>query len=154
MPLFWPKSRKQWILSVVAVLGGCALLLGMVMGKVEHDAEFVARVDVCEEDRKGCEDAKRQYEEMAARQKKRCDERMEQWDKERETLTEAVKRCPCCEGGCTKELLHKEYLLQSQATYYKKHLKKVCGVRRPPDPDEKELVNFMKEIEEEEEEVF
>ena len=109
---------------------------------------------ICDVETQSLDDARRQYEEMTARQKKRCDERMEQWDKERAVLEAIVEKGPCCEGGCVEELVYKDYLLQSQATYYKKHLKKVCGVRRPPDPDEKELVNFMKEIEEEEEEVF
>jgi len=133
------------------------LMVTLVVGAISGGDEGMGdpdEFDFCAEEKKACEESKLLYEEMRQRQKKRCDDRIEQWEKERETLTEAVKRCPCCEGGCTKELLHKEYLLQSQATYYKKHLKNVCGVKRPPDPDEKELEKFMKEIEEEEEEMF
>ena len=146
-----PRGRLHWGISIGIF---CLIVIVIVVGALSEKSEDEQAVDLCAEERKACEESRIRYEEMSARQKKRCDERIEQWDKERETLTEAVKRCPCCEGGCTKELVYKDFLYQAQGTYYKKHLKKVCGVRRPPDPDEKELVNFMKEIEEEEEEVF
>jgi hypothetical protein len=147
----FPRGRLHWGISIV-IFG--LILVVIIVGALSEKPDVEQPVDLCAEERKACEESRVLYEEMRERQKERCDERFAQWKKERETLTEAVKRCPCCEGGCTKELLHKEYLLQSQATYYKKHLKKVCGVKRPPDPDEKELTKFMKEIEEEEEEMF
>lgn len=162
-----PHGRLQWAvsLSLFVVLVAVTTIGALKQkGRVENMKSGVIRGEassVPEEWHPICvamcddhENAKRQYEEMKVRQKKRCDEKIARWEKEREALMERVDADPCCEGGCTEELVYKDYLLQSQATYYRMILKKHCGVKRPPDPDEKELKSFMKEIEEEEEEVF
>lgn len=153
-----PQGRLQWGLAAFSVaLVATVAVVGAVAGRQDEERsrrQQDSLDEICAVERKSLEDAKHQYEEMKVRQKERCDEKLAKWEKERETLMERVSACPCCEGGCTEELVYKDYLLQSQATYYKKHLKKVCGVRRPPDPDEKELKKFMDEIEEEEDEVF
>lgn len=147
-----PRSWREFVLHV-----SCIVVVALVVfaGSVAHRPEGASLVvvdDVAEAERQSYLDAKSQYEEMRARQKERCDEKLAEWEKERKDLEERVK--PCCPMGCERELIHKDWLFQSQATYYKQHLKKVCGVRRPPDPDEKELKKFMAAVEDEEEEVW
>lgn len=146
-----------WISSGLLALAILVTTLGAIFGardrKLRHEATAF-RDEMCAEEKKGCEDAKHQYETLAKRAEERAAEKIEWYKKQNEALRERVAVCPCCPNGCDRELIYKDYLLQSQATYYKKHLKKVCGVKRPPDPDEKELKKFMDEMDEEEDEVF
>lgn len=153
-----PRSRAEIIATsvyLVLVLGTTFVGAVMAPGTDKEPMLDAGNLrEINEVERKSHLDAKRQYEEMAERQKKRCDEKLAKWDKEREALQEQLDACPCCPGGCEKELIYKDYLFQSQATYYRMILKKHCGMRRPPDPDEKEIKSFAEKIEEEDEEVF
>lgn len=154
-----PLPRGKLGIGISAGLVALVILvttLGAISGARDREMRREAMAfqeEMCAEEKKGCEEARRQYEEMKVRQKKLCQDKIDQRDRTIEALEDRVK--PCCPLGCERELVYKDYLFQAQATYYKKHLKKVCGVKRPPDPDEKELKKFAKEeMEDEEDEVF
>mgnify|MGYP001090451894 CR=1 FL=1 len=146
-----PRSKLEW-----ALYGSCTLLVGAVAfyaALSSRDGVEVSSTvgEVNEVERQSYLDAKRQYEKMKVRQKERCDEKIAICNKEKENLQERVDVCPCCPGGCEEELVYKDWIFQSQATYYKKILKKHCGVRHPPDPGEKELEKmYSGELSEEE----
>lgn len=142
--------RVDW--RVVSVVEGGLLLavvgLGLVwiLASTGHSAN-PSLAPICAAERQACEEAERQYEKLRDRDKEHCQVCLDQRDATIAALEERVK--PCCPLGCERELLYKDYLFTAQRTYYKKHLKKVCGVHRPPEPTENELKPLMGLSEEE-----
>jgi len=140
-----PRGRLGWaFVALILALLASAVAWSVLAGKKKEGLQKAREAHlagICAEERKACEDLPDVFEGIVARHDERCVADVAARERTISALQDRVK--PCCPEGCEKELVYKDWLFESQKTYYKKWIKVHCG--KWVEPTEAELRKFAEE---------